>query len=74
MHDFLEGVASLVLRLVVCKAHQEKHITIQELNEELRKMSIGQNDRTNKPVAFSKNTLHGSSVVGCASQKFIPPS
>lgn len=25
MHDFLEGVAPLVLRLVVCKAHQEKH-------------------------------------------------
>lgn len=41
MHDFLEGVAPLVLRLVVCKAHQEKHITIQELNDELRKMSIG---------------------------------
>lgn len=69
-HDFLEGVAPLVLRLVVYKAHQEKHITIQELNDELRKMSIGQNDKTNKPVAFSENILRESSVFGSTSQKW----
>lgn len=50
--------------LLTSKAHHEKHVTIQELNEELRKMSIGQNDRTNKPVPFSESLLHGSSVVG----------
>ncbi len=33
MHDFLEGVVPLVLRLVLSKAHREKVITIQEFNE-----------------------------------------
>lgn len=32
MHDLLEGVFPLVLKLVVCQAHKEKHITIQEIN------------------------------------------
>ncbi len=45
MHDFLEGVVPLVLRLVLSKAHREKVITIQEFNEELRKLAFGQNDK-----------------------------
>ncbi len=45
MHDFLEGVVPLVLRLVLSKAHREEVITIQEFNEELRKLAFGQNDK-----------------------------
>ena len=43
MHDLLEGVIPLVLKIVVCQAHKEKHITIQEINEELQHLAIGQN-------------------------------
>lgn len=45
MHDFLEGIVPLVLRLVLSKANEEKHITIKEFNEELLKMHFGQNDK-----------------------------
>ncbi|KAK6482840.1 hypothetical protein HHUSO_G15940 [Huso huso] len=37
MHDFLEGVIPLVLKLVLTKAHRERHITLHELSEEIKK-------------------------------------
>lgn len=55
MHDFLEGVVPLVLRLVLSKAHREKAITIQEFNEELRKLTFGQNDKKTSLFLFLKN-------------------
>lgn len=48
----LEGVIPLVMKLVICKAQTKKHITIKEINEELQKISIGQNDKANKPVCY----------------------
>lgn len=69
MHDLLEGVVPLVMKLVICKAHTEKHITIREINEELQKMPIGQNDKTNKPVQLSER-LQSVGIVGSASQKW----
>lgn len=68
MHDLLEGVIPLVMKLVISKAHTEKHITIKEINEELQRISIGQNDKANKPVQLSER-LQNVSVTGSASQK-----
>lgn len=58
MHDLLEGVIPLVMKLVIGKAHTEKHITIREINEELQKLCIGQNDKANKPVQLSERLQH----------------
>ncbi|XP_049328494.1 uncharacterized protein LOC125787802 isoform X1 [Astyanax mexicanus] len=70
MHDLLEGVLPLVMKLVICEAHKQKHITIQEINNELKSMTIGKNDRANKPVLLSEKLLRNSAIVGSASQKW----
>jgi len=57
MHDLLEGVIPLVMKLVICKAHTEKHITINEVNDELKHINLGKNDRQNKPVELSETIL-----------------
>lgn len=62
MHDLLEGVIPLVMKLVIGKAYTEKHITIQEINEELQKIHIGQNDKENKPVQLSER-LHKVGII-----------
>lgn len=51
--------------------HINKNITITEINEELRKFCIGQNDKANKPVLFSNRLLSKklSGIVGTATQK-----
>ncbi len=66
MHDLLEGVIPLVLKLVVCQAHKEKHITIQEINEELQHLAIGQNDKKNRPVQLSERLMQSSGISGSA--------
>lgn len=43
----LEGVLPLLRKMVICKAHNQKHMTIREMNNKLKN---GKNDRTNKPV------------------------
>lgn len=70
MHDLLEGVLPLVMKLVICKAHNQKHITISELNDELKNVNIGKNDRRNKPVPLTEKLLGHSKIVGSASQKW----
>ncbi|KAJ8346571.1 hypothetical protein SKAU_G00279720 [Synaphobranchus kaupii] len=69
MHDMLEGVFPLTMKHVICEAHRQKHITITEINEELEKICIGQNDKANKPVLLSAQ-LHTKGIVGTASQKW----
>lgn len=69
MHDLLEGVIPLVMKLVISKAHAEKHVTIREINEEMNKMCFGQNDKVNKPVQLSER-LHIVGISGSASQKW----
>lgn len=70
MHDILEGVVPLTMKHVICKAHRQNHITITELNEELQKFCIGQNDKANKPVLLSERLLRTSGIVGTATQKW----
>ncbi|KAF1391041.1 hypothetical protein PFLUV_G00064480 [Perca fluviatilis] len=55
MHDLLEGVVPLTVKLVVCQAHKEKHITIQEMNEELQQLHIGQNDKKTDQCCFQRD-------------------
>ncbi len=69
MHDLLEGEIPLVMKLVIGKAHTEKHITIREINEELQKLCIGQNDKANKSVQLSERLQHVG-ITGSASQKW----
>lgn len=40
MDDLLARVISLVTRLVLCQAHREKHISIQEVHEELQRKTV----------------------------------
>lgn len=69
MHDLLEGVIPLVIKLVISKAHTEKHITSQEINEELQKIHIGQKDKENKPAQLSER-LQNVGITRSASQKW----
>ena len=69
MHDLLEGVIPLVMKLVISRSHTEKHITIKEINEELQKICIGQNDKQNKPVQLTERLLKFG-ITGSASQKW----
>lgn len=54
MHVLLEGVLPLAMKLVICKAHNQKHITIHEINDELKNVNIWKNDRPNKPVPLTE--------------------
>lgn len=68
MHDLLEGVIPLVMKLVISNGHSEKHITINEINDELKHINLGKNDRQNKPVELTEAILRDSSIAGSASQ------
>lgn len=57
MHDLLEGVIPLVMKLFFGKAHTEKHITIREINEELKRLSIGQNDKKTSLFSCQKDCM-----------------
>lgn len=70
MHDMLEGVVPLTMKHVICEAHKQMHITIAELNEELQKFCIGQNDKANKPVLLSERLLQTSGIVETATKKW----
>ncbi|CAI5674003.1 unnamed protein product [Oreochromis niloticus] len=70
MHDLLEGVIPLVMNLVICKAHREKHITIYEINDELKNVKFGRNDKPNRTVPLTEKMLRNSNIVESASQKW----
>ena len=40
MHDVLEGVLPLVMKLVIAEARKQRHITIREFNDGLKELSI----------------------------------
>lgn len=46
------------------QTHTERHISIQEVNEELQRITIGQNDKANKPVNSSERLLQKGGIVG----------
>ena len=68
MHDLLEGVIHLVMKLVICKALSEKHITINEINDELKHINLGKNDRQNKTVELTETILRDCSIARSASR------
>ena len=69
MHDVLEGVLPLVMKLVITEARKQRHITIREFNDGLKELSFGKNYVTNKPVPLTDISLQ-KSIVGSASQKW----
>lgn len=70
MHDILEGVVPVILKLVICQSHKEKLITIPEINSELQHLAIGQNDLKNKPVQLLERLLQNATMSGSAAQKW----
>lgn len=50
MYDMLERVLTLTMRLVICESHKQKHRTIQEINDELKLLCVGEKDEANKPL------------------------
>lgn len=69
MHDVLEGVVPLVMKLVIREAKKQKHITIPEFNDELKHLRFGKNDIENRPVPITAKSLR-KCIVGSASQKW----
>lgn len=66
MHDFLEGIVPLVLKSVLKALHNEKTVSIQEVNGIIKRFSFGQNDCPSKPVLISEKVA----VSGKAVQKW----
>lgn len=70
MHDFLEGVIPLVLKSVVKALHEDKTVTIQEVNDSIRTFSFGQNDCTSKPALISEKVALDGNISGTAVEKW----
>jgi hypothetical protein len=57
MHDFLESIVPLVIKLPVQKLHQDKLVTLQQINVELDLLVMGAIDASNRPGRLPKKIL-----------------
>lgn len=62
MHDILEGVGPLEVKLVLSKLIAEGHITLDTLNYRLTSFDYGFVDRCNKPSVLSSQELKNPST------------
>jgi hypothetical protein len=70
MHDNLEGVAPLILRLVIRNFHTRNTVSVSQLNQRLEAFEFGKNDSNSKPVKIPVTVVHGqTSLPGKASEK-----
>lgn len=69
MHDFLEGIVPLVLKSVLKALHRDKTISIQEVNDSLRKFCYGHNDCPSKPVLITEKVALDGNISGTAVEK-----
>lgn len=70
MHDLLEGIVPRVLKLALKKLIQERHFTLEFLNNRITSFNYGFSDKTDKPVPIPKQCLGKSgSIPGKAVQK-----
>ncbi|CAN7948637.1 unnamed protein product [Ixodes hexagonus] len=70
MHDLLEGIAPRVIKLALKKLIQERHFTLELLNNRITSFKYGFSDSTDKPVPIPKQCLGKSgSIPGKAVQK-----
>lgn len=70
MHDFLEGIVPLVLKSVLKALHKDKTLSIQVVNDSLRKFCYGQNDCTSKPVLIPEKVALNGNISGTAVEKW----
>jgi len=69
MHDILEGVIPITLRMCLRGLIKSKFFTVKTLNERLRRFHFGSTDSANVPPAISE-TFQNNNISGSASQKF----
>ena len=60
MHDFLEGIVPLVLKLVIKKSIEDQIITLDELNLRIQSFSYGLTDKKNCPSPITLTSLQNS--------------
>ena len=70
MHDFLEGIAPLVLKSLLKALHKLKTVNIQEVNVILKKFSFGRNDCSSKPSVIPEKVVLDQNISGTAVQKW----
>lgn len=70
MHDVLEGVVPLTLKLVIKALHKDKFVTITDLNNRLKDFGFGQNDKRNKPPLIPEKLSANGHVIGKATEKW----
>lgn len=69
MHDLLEGIVPRV-KLTLRKLIQERHFTLEFLNNRITSLQYGVSDRTDKPVTIPKQCLRKKGTIpGKAVQK-----
>ncbi len=70
MHDLLEGIVPLTLKLVLAALHREGIVTLAQVNSEISNFEFGKNDSKNKPVNVPLAVSSGSgNISGSASEK-----
>lgn len=70
MHDFLEGVIPLDLKSVLKALHNDKTVTIQKVNDNIKNFSFGQNDCTSKPALIPEKVALDGNISGTAVEKW----
>lgn len=70
MHYFLEEIVPLVLRSVLRALHKDKTLSIQEVNDGLRKFCLGQNDCPSRTVLIHENVVLDGNISGTAVEKW----
>jgi len=71
MHDFLEGVVPLILRVTLLHMHTQRLMTVTQFNAELKSFQYGKHDKDALPCALRTDHLSGKATFpGKASEKF----
>jgi len=63
MHDILEGVIPLMLKLTILHLHSSGFVTIMQLNSQLESFKFGQNDCKSQPVRIPVNFSRGDMML-----------
>ena len=57
MHDFLEGIVPLVIKLVIKSLIDEQLVSLEELNSRILSFSYGLTDKKNRPSPITMSSL-----------------
>ena len=70
MHDVLEGVIPLLLKLLLLTFHSQNIVSIQTFNAELEHFEFGRNDKAAKPIKTSLASLQSGVLRGKAIERW----